>query len=183
MNLPNLISTGRLLSVPFNVWLILLGEWSYAFAVFMLAGLSDALDGAIAKHFNAQSRLGRYLDPIADKTLLVAIFIALGSQDALPMWLVILVVSRDVLIVGGMVFLYVMNHPAEPRPRWSSKVNTVFQIACAALVLAGLAFEIDVHQSIFTGVFVVTGLSTAISGTEYLIDWGRRMNAVEGSGS
>lgn len=183
MNVPNLISIGRLLSVPFNVWLILLGEWRYAFVVFLLAGLSDALDGAIAKHFNAQSRLGRYLDPIADKTMLVAIFIALGAQAALPTWLVILAVSRDVLIVGGVVFLYLMNHPSEPRPRWSSKVNTVFQISTAALVLAGLAFDINVHHSVFTGLFVVTGLTTAVSGAEYLIDWGRRMNAVEGPGS
>lgn len=181
MNVPNLISLGRLLSVPLNVWLILLGEWSYAFMVFVLAGLSDGLDGLIAKRFNAQSRLGRYLDPIADKTLLVAIFIALGAQDALPMWLVILAVSRDVLIVGGVVFLYLMNYSSDPRPRWSSKVNTVLQIATAALVLAGLAYDIDIHHTIFTGMFVLTGLSTAISGAEYLIDWGRRMSAVESS--
>ena len=179
MTLPNMISLARLLSVPFNVWLIMIDHWRMALFVFCLAGLSDAVDGFLAKKFDMQSRLGRYLDPIADKVLLVSIFIVLGAQDHLPLWLVILVVSRDILIGGGLVLLYLFDQPYEPKPLFSSKINTGMQIILAASVIAVFAFSLE-EASLYVQILVAaTALTTVASGTEYLIDWWRRMNKLE----
>lgn len=179
MNIPNLISLSRLLSVPLNVWLIILAEWRYAFFLFCLAGISDALDGMIAKRFNAQTRLGQYLDPIADKVLLVSIFVVLGAQGEVPLWLVILVVSRDLLLVGGVLFLYLLDQFHEPRPLWTSKVNTAAQILTAALVLVRLAFEVPIGDEWLFLSFIVAGVTTAVSGAAYLVQWGRLMSDLE----
>ena len=179
MTLPNIISLARLLSVPFNVWLILIDQWRLALVVFCLAGLSDAIDGFLAKKFGMQSRLGQYLDPIADKVLLVSIFIVLGAQQHLPLWLVILVVSRDILIVGGLLLLYVFSQSYEPKPFLSSKLNTATQIVLAALVIASLAFSFEWAAVYVQGLIVATALTTIASGTEYMIEWWRRMNRLE----
>ena len=179
MTLPNMISLARLLSVPFNVWLIMIDHWRMALFVFCLAGLSDAVDGFLAKKFGMQSRLGRYLDPIADKVLLVSIFLVLGSQGHLPLWLVILVVSRDILIGGGLLLLYLFDQPYEPKPFFSSKINTGVQIILAASVIAVFAFPLE-ESSSYVQILVVAAASTTVaSGTEYLIDWWRRMNRLE----
>ena len=101
MNLPNLITLARLLAVPLVVFLILQGLMTAAFWMFFAAGISDAVDGYLAKRMDAVTELGTYLDPIADKTLLVAVYVTLGIAGHVPTWLVILVVSRDLLIIGG----------------------------------------------------------------------------------
>src|SRR6202035_4268592 len=103
LNLPNLISLGRLLLVPLAISLILDGKYWAAFWVFVVAGISDALDGFIAKRFNRRTRLGALLDPVADKAMLVSVYVALGLVHELWTWLVILVVFRDVMIVGGFL--------------------------------------------------------------------------------
>ena len=179
MTLPNMISLARLLSVPFNVWLIMIDHWRMALFVFCLAGLSDAVDGFLAKKFGMQSRLGRYLDPIADKVLLVSIFIVLGAQDHLPLWLVILVVSRDILIGGGLFLLYLFDQSYEPKPLFSSKINTGVQIILAASVIAVFAFPLEEASPYVLILVVAAALTTVASGTEYLIDWWRRMNKLE----
>ena len=124
INLPNLISLFRLLTTPVLIWLVLVDAWTGVFFLFVVAGLSDAADGFIAKKFNAVTRLGEFLDPIADKVLLVSIFLSLGYAQKIPDWLVILVVSRDVLIVGGVLLLYALDQDIRIRPIWSSKANT-----------------------------------------------------------
>jgi len=179
MTLPNMISLARLLSVPFNVWLILIDQWRFALVVFCLAGLSDALDGLLAKRFGMQSRLGSYLDPIADKVLLVSIFIALGTQQHLPLWLVILVVSRDILIAGGLVLLYLFDQPYEPKPFLSSKINTMMQIVLLALVIATLAFALEAIAPYVQILIMGVALTTVVSGTQYTMDWWCRMNKLE----
>ncbi len=105
MNPANLITLGRLLSVPVSVWLILAGQFAAAFWMFVLAGISDAVDGFIAKRFDMRTKIGALLDPVADKTLLVSIYVTLGVAGQLPTWLVILVVSRDLMIVGGFLLV------------------------------------------------------------------------------
>ena len=183
MTWPNIISLSRLLSVPFNVWLIMVDQWRLALVVFCLAGLSDAVDGFLAKRFAMESRLGQYLDPIADKALLISIFIVLGAQQQLPLWLVILVVSRDIMIVGGLLLLYVFNQLSEPKPFTLSKINTVAQIFLAASVLASLAFTLEqasaYFQILIQILILAVTLSTVASGMGYLIDWWRRMNELE----
>ncbi len=99
LSIPNLITLGRILLVPVVVWAITAGEMRIAFVLFLAAGISDAVDGFLAKRFGMATELGAYLDPLADKAMLVSIYVALGIADAVPGWLVILVVSRDIMIV------------------------------------------------------------------------------------
>src|SRR5207247_8825509 len=111
-----------------------------AFAIFIVAGVSDAVDGFLAKRFNMSSELGALLDPLADKALLVSIFVALGIWGAVPRWLVILVVSRDIMIVTAVIVSWLFDKPIPMKPLMVSKLNTVAQVAFAALVLAALGF-------------------------------------------
>ena len=143
MTLPNLITIARILLVPFIVWLILIGRAHAAFWVFVLAGISDAVDGVLARQFNLRSDLGAYLDPIADKTLLVSIYVTLAVTGEVPVWVTILIVSRDVLIVGGVVLSWMLGEPTTMQPRRISKINTTAQIIFAAVVLGDLAFSLD----------------------------------------
>ena len=115
----------------------------FAFLLFLAAGVSDAVDGFLAKRFDMTSELGAYLDPLADKVLIVSIYVALGITEALPRWLVILVVSRDIMIVAAVMLSWLMGKPVAVRPLTVSKLNTVAQILLATLVLAwlGLGFE------------------------------------------
>ena len=140
MSIPNLITLGRVILVPVVFWLLLTGKLQAAFLAFVVAGISDAVDGFLAKRFCWETELGAYLDPIADKLLIVCIFIALGVTHRLPSWLVILVVSRDVLIVIAVVLSWLLDHPTPMKPLAVSKMNTVVQIVLAGTVLADEAF-------------------------------------------
>ncbi|WP_102957940.1 CDP-alcohol phosphatidyltransferase family protein [Mangrovicella endophytica] len=179
MTVPNFISIARLLGVPALVWALITGEWQIAFAVFVLCGVSDALDGAIARHFNQQSMLGRYLDPMADKALLVAVYLCLCILGHLPVWLATLVVSRDVLIVAAVLLSFVMDHPVTVRPLLVSKLTTAAQILLAGTTLAEPALHLDIPVLISTLIGAVTIL-TVLSAGAYLIDWLRHMAADEG---
>ena len=169
-NLPNAITVGRLLAVPVLVWCIVADRLSAAFWIFVAAGISDGVDGFIAKHFNAESRLGSYLDPIADKAMLICIYITLGIEDQISSWLVILVVFRDVLIFGGAILSRVLDHELIIRPLFISKVNTVAQIVLAAFVLAELGAIVP-GVPLLVWLEVVVAATTAISGGVYLIRW------------
>ena len=111
VNIPNSLTLGRIVLVPLVVWLIITHEMLPAFLLFLLAGLSDAADGFLAKRYGWNTELGAYLDPIADKALLVSIYVTLGLAGQLPAWLVIAVVSRDILIVGAVVLSWMLSRP------------------------------------------------------------------------
>jgi len=181
VNLPNIISLGRLLSVPAIVWLVLIGEMRGAFAVFVAAGLSDAVDGFVAKRFDARTEIGRYLDPLADKTLLVAVYITLGTQGYLPAWLVILVASRDFLIVGGALLSFTLSVGIRVKPLLISKANTAAQIALAALVLGELALG-GTADGYSRWLIYLVGATTGLSGASYLVQWGRTLSQREQAG-
>ncbi len=174
MSLPNLLTIARILLVPLAVWLIINDRFAAAFAVFVIAGVTDAVDGFIAKRFNAVTELGAYLDPVADKLLLVSIYVALGVQDFLPNWLVILVVSRDVMIIGAVILSWLVDNPVRIRPLVLSKANTVAQITFAALVLGLLAFE-RFSPGIVAWGAAITGLLTVASGGQYMFAWLKHM--------
>lgn len=182
MNLPNLISLARLLAVPLIVWLLLTEAWTGAFLAFVAAGLSDAVDGFLATRLNMRSYVGAYLDPIADKTLLVSIYLTLGYQMVLPLWLVILVVSRDILIVGGTILLFMLNHAPRIQPSLVSKLNTLLQITLASVVIGVLAFSLDMLHHAVTALAIAVTVSTVVSGTGYLVAWTRRVAAMDGTG-
>ena len=170
MNLPNIITIGRILLVPITVWLIISGAFSLAFIAFVAAGVSDGVDGFIARKFNQRSELGAYLDPIADKALLVSIYLSLGFLKFLPAWLVILVVTRDVLIVGAVVLAWVVGKPMPVAPSMMSKVNTVGQIVLAGVVLGLLGLSVSLEPLLYTG-FALVSVLTFGSGALYMRDW------------
>jgi cardiolipin synthase len=163
----------RLLSVPVAMWLILDGRMLPAFWLFLIAGISDAVDGFLAKRLNSQTALGGYLDPLADKTLLVGVYLTLGYQGYLDTWLVILVVFRDLLIVGGALFLLTLAQAISFKPLWVSKLNTVAQIALAVWILARHGFGFDDSGMTDTLIYIVAA-TTLLSGFGYLWRWGRR---------
>ncbi len=181
MTLPNLITIGRLFMVPLVVWLIASDLPALAFIFFVIAGISDGVDGFIAKRYDLSSELGAYLDPIADKALLVSIFVALSVQGAIPIWLAIMVVSRDLLIVGAFILSYLLDQPMTPKPLWVSKGNTVFQLVLAAAVLADLGFDIGMDVFRMVLVFIVAAL-TALSAAAYLVGWIRHMGGIVSDG-
>jgi cardiolipin synthase len=176
--LPNLITLARLLAVPVTVYLLLIGTYDAAFWLFIAAGVSDALDGIIAKHFNVASQVGAFLDPLADKALLVAVYITLGYLEHLAVWLVILIVFRDLLIIGGAILFHTLTHSLEMEPLLVSKTNTVAQIILAGMVLAELGLELSLAGSVHVLVYVVAA-TTFVSGAAYVIKWGRRAVTME----
>ena len=178
MNLPNIISLGRLLSAPVVIYLILNDFMTAAFWLFIAAGISDGLDGYLAKALGQSSALGAYLDPIADKVLLVGVYLTLGQAGHLPTWLVIIVVFRDLIIVGGIILLHISNSGIRMRPLLISKVNTAAQIALIASVLVELGLEIEFGGFLNVLIYVV-GATTIASGASYIINWGRTVEPVE----
>jgi cardiolipin synthase len=171
-SIPNMITLGRILLVPIIIWAIASDQMALAFAVFIIAGVSDAVDGFLAKRFHLTSELGALLDPLADKALLVSIFIALGIWGAIP------VVSRDIMIVGAVIVSWLFDKPVPMKPSMVSKLNTVAQVAFAALVLASLGFEFkprpyDLILMGFVTVFTLSSVSL------YLVEWVRHMSTIE----
>ncbi len=169
---PNIITTGRLIAVPVTVYCVLAGELNAAFWLFVAAGISDAVDGAIARFFDARTVVGAFLDPLADKALLVSVYIALCNIGLMPLWLVVLVVSRDLLIVGWVLLSYTVRQPEAMKPLFISKANTFLQLMLAGLVLAvgGLGLDDPLMFGVRFAV-VLQGLvaaTTVLSGFSYL---------------
>ena len=175
MSIPNLITLARILLVPVIVWSIIANQMLMAFVLFLSAGMSDAIDGFLAKRFGMASELGAYLDPLADKALIVSIYVALGINGVIPLWLVILVVSRDIMIVAAVMLSWLMGKPVVVKPLLVSKLNTVAQIVFACLVLAALAFHWDVQPAQGLTMALVATL-TLLSVGYYLAEWVRHMN-------
>lgn len=175
MTVATLITLLRFMLVPAVVLALLSGEMDWALAGFVVAGVSDAVDGFIARHFNQRSELGAYLDPIADKLLLVSVFVVLGFMDELPLWLVIMAVSRDALIMGGVLLSKVMDRPVAMQPLMVSKANTAVQIVLAGWVLAELALGLAVGPARALLIFA-SGLLTAASAAAYLVGWLKHMS-------
>jgi cardiolipin synthase len=180
VSIPNIITLGRILLVPIIIWAIASNQMEIAFAIFVIAGVSDAVDGFLAKRFNMSSELGALLDPLADKALLVSIYVALGIWGAVPRWLVILVVSRDIMIVGAVIVSWVFGRPIPMKPLMVSKLNTFAQVAFAALVLAalGFGFKSSPYEIIL---MIIVAILTLLSVSLYLVEWVRHMSAIEQS--
>jgi cardiolipin synthase (CMP-forming) len=176
LNLPNLITIARILLVPVVVWAITQRQMQIAFLLFVAAGASDAVDGFIAKRFHMASELGAHLDPLADKALIVSIYVSLGITKDISPWLVILVVSRDILIIGGVMLAWFLDRPMTVKPLLVSKLNTAAQIVFACLVLASLAFGFDANLFQAVLMWTVAAL-TLISVGFYVREWWRHMNA------
>jgi cardiolipin synthase len=163
---PNLITFGRLCAVPLAFWLVVEHRLAAAFFLFVVAGLSDAVDGWLARRYGGNS-IGALLDPVADKALLVTMYVTLAVIRELPDWLAILVVFRDLLIVGGVIVLGVLGQPVAIRPLYVSKINTTLQIILIAATLFLVGFNLAAPTLISALVWLVAA-STLISGTAYV---------------
>jgi cardiolipin synthase len=166
VNLANLITVSRLLMVAPLVWLIVSDRLHAAFWLFLAAALSDALDGFVAKRFNAKTNLGSYLDPLADKVLLDGIYVALAMGEWLPVWLVALVLGRDLLIVAGVALIRRRHATFRPKPLLIGKINTFAQIFLAACSLGHLAGWIELG-AVLEFLIIVVALTTLLSGAGY----------------
>lgn len=171
--LPNIISVLRMLLVLPVVWALLNQAYAIALILFAVAGISDGLDGFLAKHFGWQSRLGSILDPLADKLLLVSCFITLVWLDFIPLWLVLVVLGRDLIIVtGGWAFHHWFG-AFELQPSRLSKLNTFVQIVFVLVVVfhhGDFAFTLWIVEALGYIVFA----TTVVSGVDYAWIWGRR---------
>ncbi len=167
LTLPNLITVLRLCAVPITVWLILQHRLDLAFGLFVAAGVSDAVDGWLARVRDARSALGALLDPVADKALLVSVYVTLAAIGVLPDWLAILVVFRDLLIVGGVLVLWMLGQSPRIRPILVSKVNTAVQIALAALALLLAGFGLEAGW-LLEAAIAAAAATTIASGAVYV---------------
>jgi len=187
LNVPNFLTLCRIVAIP--IFLILLEEQRYsdALVVFVAAGITDALDGAIARLTHTKTTLGAYLDPAADKALLVSSFIALGFMHAVPRWLVVVAISRDVVLVLGYFLLFMLTQQTmEVHPSASGKVSTFLQLLSVTIVLVGLAWPGTVRPAAAQAVFVVTGAVTALAGLQYMyrgLAWFQGTGATDASGT
>ena len=177
-NIPNLISLIRLLSVPLTVWLILNSHLLGAFWIFAMAGISDALDGFIAKRFDLQTQLGAFLDPIADKALLVSVFVTLGQTGYLETWIVLLVVFRDGVIIVGACLFYLIYQKLTMEPLLISKVNTTAQFILVMYILGVNGFSIY-SGSVTELMTYIVSVTTVASGAAYIGIWGLKASRIE----
>lgn len=172
--LPNFITIARLMLTPAAIGMILSADWRAAFAIFILAGASDALDGWLAKTFDLRSDLGAMLDPVADKALIVSIYATLAAVAAIPPWLAILVISRDIMIVGAVVLSWLLQRPMPIHPALVSKATTAAQLLFAAVVLAERAFGFDLAPAVAPLAALAAALTVA-SASVYLWRWVKHM--------
>ncbi|MCU7914473.1 MAG: CDP-alcohol phosphatidyltransferase family protein [Candidatus Thiodiazotropha sp. (ex Gloverina cf. vestifex)] len=169
-DIPNLISFLRILLTLPIVWLLFEREFSYALMLFAVAGFSDGLDGFLAKRFNWQSHLGGLLDPLADKALLMSSFLVLGGLGLIPVWLVILVIFRDLTIMGGALYYHYSVEEVDANPSLISKLNTLLQIMLVLLVVTD-AGPLPLPQILLQGLTLATGATTLVSGGLYVWVW------------
>lgn len=170
LNIPNFITVGRVILVPVVFWLLVSGRMQAAFFAFVVAGISDGVDGYLAKRYGWTTELGAYLDPLADKLLLVSIYVAMGVLGELPSWLVIGVVTRDIMIVAAVMLSWLMDHPVRIRPLGVSKANTAAQLLLASTVLADAGFGLGLGQ-LRTVLIWIAAVTTLASLAAYMRAW------------
>ena len=173
MTIPNLISTIRIILVPIFIIYLINDRFLAALIVFVVAGLSDGADGLTARLLNQKSRLGSYLDPLADKFLLVAAFIVLAARDVIPAWLTVIVITRDILILTGVLILFLNKQDLKIRPSVLSKITTCLQLGAVFLVLARDPFPF--FSGIIQPVYLTTAVLTIASGLHYMRSWFQMM--------
>ena len=171
VNLPNIITFARLCAVPLAIWLTLRGQLALTFGIFAAAGISDGIDGWLARR-RGGSAVGAMLDPLADKALLVSMFVTLAVIRVLPDWLAILAVFRDLVIIGGLIVMWQLAMPVRIRPLLISKVNTALQLLLVGVALLLRGFDLHAEPLLTTLIWVVAA-TTLTSGAAYVWKAGR----------
>lgn len=168
MNLPNFLSLLRIILVPVIIIFLMQEAYKEALITFTIAGLTDIFDGFLARALNKQTKLGAFIDPMADKLLLASCFISLSVIGLIPSWISVIVISRDFIIVLGMVILSVMSIKYEIKPAFISKVTTVFQLATIFLALLYQAMSHDISYRWIEALCWITAALTVASGAIYI---------------
>jgi cardiolipin synthase len=169
LNVPNILTLVRILTIPAFLILLTSGRPGFALAVFVAGGITDALDGAIARLTDTKTELGAILDPLADKLLLLSSFCVLAFMGLVPNWLTVLVLFRDVFLLAGYFFLFVFTGAwIEVRPSVVGKVTTFFQLASVTIVLISVSWPDALPAGLRSGLFVAAGTATALSGLQYM---------------
>ena len=169
MSIPNFLSLFRIILVPITVIFLMDGSFLVALSIFTLAGITDALDGFLARVLSQKTVLGAYLDPIADKALLTSCFVTLSIMGIIPGWLTVIVVSRDFIILLGISILFMASIPFEIRPIFVSKVTTAVQIITIFLVLGFRTLGGDGHPLVVHLLYWLTAGFTTVSGFHYIL--------------
>ena len=170
MNLPNAITIIRILLIPLFLYKIIQGEMIFATVVYLAAAISDGLDGFIARVWKLQTKLGSFLDPMADKLLVTTSFLTLSVLDIIPLWLALAVIGRDIIIVSGSLLVYLMKNELTIRPQLIGKATTFFQFSYILLVLIQSAASMPFLLKLYGPMLVLTGGLTIISGGVYILD-------------
>ena len=181
LTIPNLITLFRIILTPLFIIFLIQGNYRKALVVFVLAGVSDLADGLIARTWQQKSRLGSYLDPLADKILMAASFVTLSIYHQIPSWLTVVVLSRDVVLAVGVVIFRLADIPLVVRPSLAGKWTTTFQLITVGFVL--LSKIVTIPPLLLLGLFWVTGALTAISGMQYFYSGIKQMNKFQGNGA
>jgi cardiolipin synthase len=174
MNLPNIMTLARVLLIPVFVILIINKSFEWALITFATAGITDGIDGLIARITHQRTELGAYLDPIADKLLLIAAFLTLAIIEILPSWLAVIVITRDVIILVGFLVMILTNYHPKINPSLVSKVTTVFQIS--TILLALMAGYSSAFNKLSTIAIYGSALFTILSGSHYIYVGTRILN-------
>ena len=177
MNLPNILTLTRVLLTPVFVILIINKYFEWALLTFAVAGVTDGLDGLIARLTHQRTELGAYLDPIADKLLTFAAFISLAIIEMIPSWLVVIVITRDVIIMMGILVMFLINDRPKINPSFLSKMTTTFQIVTILLTLVAGYLPALKQASVLA--YYGTAIVTILSGTQYVYIGARMLNGKE----
>lgn len=166
MNLPNALTLIRVVLIPFFVDLMIYGYYGTALVVFIVAGLTDAIDGSLARLLNQKTELGAFLDPMADKLLILSAFVTLVVLDRIPVWLAVIVISRDVILALGSLVLTLMGHPLKVVPTPMGKATTVLQLLLVTVALLTMYYGRELRFQ--SSLHWITAGFTIISGAQYV---------------
>ena len=180
LTIPNLITLFRIIITPLFIIFLIQGNYRKAFVVFVLAGVSDLADGLIARGWQQKSRLGSYLDPLADKVLMAASFVTLSIYHQIPSWLTVVVLSRDVTLATGVLIFRLADIPLTVRPSLAGKWTTTFQLITVGFVLLSKIWAFP--PLVLPVFFWVTGILTSVSGLQYFYRGIKQMNRFQGNG-
>jgi len=182
VNIPNSLTVLRIVLVPVIVILLIQGQYGKALVCFIIAGVTDGLDGLIARSFNQMTVVGAYLDPLADKALVISMFTTLAIVGVIPGWLAVVVISRDCIILGGILVMTLMSVDLEIKPSFVSKINTMLQLVT---IFFALLLKMDGAEKNFHGAFMfvcwLTAIFTVISGADYLLKGMKLINRGDGN--
>lgn len=177
MGLANWLTTLRILLIPVFVTLLVYRRATAAFVVFCLASLTDLLDGYIARSRGQKTRLGAFLDPVADKLLLTSAFVTLTYLRVIPFWITVVVVSRDLILTVGVLVIHISGGTVHPAPTWLGKASTVLQIATVLAAMLFFYFRLPVVPKAFAWAAAVL---TVASGLQYLVQGLKQINPPAG---